>query len=112
MAPAREFPFHSQKCPRLRATNYWKTLIIFSAIALVAVVVPAAHAQLQQPLVFSSAGAVASRNESERETFSNPRYAGKSAASTKYIYLFNELNCGYKNEFGGPGTGLRRADQL
>jgi hypothetical protein len=63
MALAREFPLHSQKNPRLRATNYWKTLIVLSAFAFVVVIVPEAHAQLQQPLVFSSAGAVASRND-------------------------------------------------
>jgi hypothetical protein len=63
MALAREFPLHSQKNPSSRVTNYWKTLIILFTLALVVVIVPEAHAQLQQPLVFSSAGAVASRND-------------------------------------------------
>jgi hypothetical protein len=67
MALAREFPFHSQKNPRSRVTNYWKTLIILAALALAASIVPAARAQLQQPLVFSSAGAVASRNDQTGE---------------------------------------------
>ena len=34
MALVREFPLHSQKSPRSRATNYWKILIIFVALAL------------------------------------------------------------------------------
>jgi hypothetical protein len=63
MAQTREFPLHSHSVPSSRVTNYWKTLIFLAALALAALVVPAARAQLQQPLVFSSAGAVASRND-------------------------------------------------
>src|SRR5580698_7985318 len=58
-----EFPFASLKVPLSPATKYLRTLIILAALALAALSVPATHAQLQQPLVFSSAGAVASRND-------------------------------------------------
>lgn len=63
MAPAREFPAHSHIVPSSRKTNYLKTLIIFANLVLLVLKIPATHAQLQQPLVFSSAGAVASRND-------------------------------------------------
>jgi 6-phosphogluconolactonase (cycloisomerase 2 family) len=63
MAQTREFPAHSHIVPSSRATNYLITLIILPALAFAALIVPAADAQLQQPLVFSSAGAVASRND-------------------------------------------------
>jgi hypothetical protein len=58
-----EFPFASLKVPLSPATKYLRTLIILAALALAALSVPATYAQLQQPLVFSSAGAVASRND-------------------------------------------------
>jgi hypothetical protein len=63
MAQTREFPLHSHKVCSSPPTNYLKTLIILTALVLAASIAPAAHAQLQQPLVFSSAGAVASRND-------------------------------------------------
>lgn len=62
MAQTREFPLHSHKFLLPRATKYLKTLIILTALAS-ATRTPSARAQLQQPLVFSSAGAVASRND-------------------------------------------------
>ena len=63
MAQTRAFPAHSHIVPGSRKTNYLKFLIILSALDFAALTVPAADAQLQQPLVFSSAGAVASRND-------------------------------------------------
>jgi hypothetical protein len=63
MAHTRDFSAHSQKVLRLRATKYLKTLIIPAALVLAASAPPSARAQLQQPLVFSSAGGVASRND-------------------------------------------------
>jgi hypothetical protein len=63
MAQTREFPLHSPDVPSSRSTDYLKTLIILFAMAMAASIVPSACAQLQQPLVFSSAGAVASRND-------------------------------------------------
>jgi hypothetical protein len=63
MAPAREFPACSQQALNSSPKKYWKTLIIASAVALAISFIPTARAQLQQPLVFSSAGAVASRND-------------------------------------------------
>jgi hypothetical protein len=63
MAQTREFPAYSHAVPSSLTTNYLKTLIIFATLAFAALIVPAARAQLQQPLVFSSAGAVASRND-------------------------------------------------
>jgi hypothetical protein len=63
MAQTREFPAYSHKIRASRATNDWKTLIILAVLASAALLVPSAGAQLQQPLVFSSAGAVASRND-------------------------------------------------
>ena len=63
MAHTRDFPAHSQKVLRQRATKYLKTLIIPAALVLAASAPPSARAQLQQPLVFSSAGGVASRND-------------------------------------------------
>jgi hypothetical protein len=63
MAPAREFPLHSHRIPSSRSKEYWKTPIIAAALAAAVASVPSARAQLQQPLVFSSAGGVASRND-------------------------------------------------
>jgi hypothetical protein len=63
MAQTSDFSLPSHKVPRLRARKYLKTLIILSVLALATSIVPSARAQLQQPLVFSSAGAVASRND-------------------------------------------------
>jgi Abnormal spindle-like microcephaly-assoc'd, ASPM-SPD-2-Hydin len=48
---------------RIRARNYWKILISVALFASAAPNLPVCRAQLQQPLVFSSAGAVASRND-------------------------------------------------
>jgi 6-phosphogluconolactonase (cycloisomerase 2 family) len=63
MAQTREFPLHSHNVPISRATNYLKTLMILAVLTAPAAIVPSAHAQFQQPLVFSSAGAVAVRND-------------------------------------------------
>jgi Abnormal spindle-like microcephaly-assoc'd, ASPM-SPD-2-Hydin len=63
MAQTREFPAHSHIAPSLRTTNYLRILIILATLVLASLIVPASRAQLQQPLVFSSAGAVASRND-------------------------------------------------
>ncbi|MGC1484916.1 MAG: hypothetical protein WA789_14055, partial [Candidatus Acidiferrum sp.] len=63
MAPKRDFLLVSGKVPLFRAMNYWKNLIVFSILALATANVPSARAQFQQPLVFSSAGAVAVRND-------------------------------------------------
>jgi hypothetical protein len=62
MALTREFPLHSHEVSHSRSKKYWKALIIV-VFALTSASVPSARAQLQQPLVFSSAGAVASRND-------------------------------------------------
>ena len=51
MALVREFPLHSQKSPRSRATNYWKILIIFVALALQASSALPIYGQTQQPFV-------------------------------------------------------------
>jgi len=63
MAQTREFPLHSHKVSSSPPTNYSKTPIILATLALAVSIAPPALAQLQQPLVFSSAGAVASRND-------------------------------------------------
>jgi hypothetical protein len=63
MAQRREVrTYFCQSCGP-RAKKYWKILIILSVVVSAALQLPTAHAQLQQPLVFSSAGAVASRND-------------------------------------------------
>jgi 6-phosphogluconolactonase (cycloisomerase 2 family) len=63
MAQTRDFSLHSHQVPLARQKKYLKTLIILAALASAAAIAPSARAQLQQPLVFSSAGAVASRND-------------------------------------------------
>jgi len=63
MAQKREIPFDLCKTPRLRAKHYLKILIILCIFSPAAISVPSALAQFQQPLVFSSAGAVATRND-------------------------------------------------
>jgi 6-phosphogluconolactonase (cycloisomerase 2 family) len=63
MALTRDFPIDSQNTPGSCATKYLKTLIILFVLGSMAAIIPSARAQLQQPLVFSSAGAVASRND-------------------------------------------------
>jgi len=63
MAQTREFLLPSHKFLHSCATKYLKILIILAVLASAATSVPSARAQLQQPLVFSSAGAVASRND-------------------------------------------------
>ncbi len=63
MAPTREFPLYSHRVSRSRSEKYLRILMILLTGVLTAVSVPSARAQLQQPLVFSSAGAVASRND-------------------------------------------------
>ncbi|HKN75532.1 MAG TPA: choice-of-anchor D domain-containing protein [Candidatus Acidoferrum sp.] len=63
MAQTCDFRRHSHKVPRSRATQYLKILIILAALTWALSIVPSASAQLQQPLVFSSAGAVAVRND-------------------------------------------------
>jgi hypothetical protein len=63
MAQTRESSVHSHKVSSSLATKYLKALIVLSPLAAMAALILSAHAQLQQPLVFSSAGAVASRND-------------------------------------------------
>ena len=65
MALARAFPLHSHRIPSSRSKEYRKTLILIATATffLAAASAPSARAQLQQPLVFASAGAVASRND-------------------------------------------------
>jgi centrosomal CEP192-like protein len=63
VAQKREFCTYFCRACASRAKNYWKILIILSVVFSAALHLPIAHAQLQQPLVFSSAGAVASRND-------------------------------------------------
>ena len=63
MAQNREFRTYFCQASGSRTKIYWKILIILSVIFAASLFLPAAHAQLQQPLVFSSAGAVASRND-------------------------------------------------
>ena len=62
MAQIRAFSAH--ECCNLlsRRKNYWKILIFF-ALTSANIYAPSARAQLQQPLVFSSGGAVAARND-------------------------------------------------
>jgi hypothetical protein len=53
-------------CPRQRETRrrkHWNPLIFLSASFLSALLPPLCRAQLQQPIIFSSAGAVAVRND-------------------------------------------------
>ncbi len=64
MAQNREFPALFAQRSSSRTTNYWKILIILLRRLFGRLHRPRiAQAQLQQPLVFSSAGAVASRND-------------------------------------------------
>lgn len=88
MAQTRDFPLHSHKVPRSRATKYSKTLMIPAALALAALSAPSAHAQLQQPLVFSSAGAVASRND---QTGALTPVSGSPFASRSPLLAFRLL---------------------
>jgi hypothetical protein len=64
MAQTSDFSLHSHQVRPSGQKKYLKTLMIPAALASAAAMVPSTiHAQLQQPLVFSSAGAVASRND-------------------------------------------------
>ncbi|MGC1365056.1 MAG: hypothetical protein WA829_05110, partial [Candidatus Acidiferrum sp.] len=63
MAQERVFSVLSCKIPRSPRKYYWKALIILSLFFATNLYLPSAFAQLQQPLVFSSAGAVAARND-------------------------------------------------
>ncbi|MGC2890338.1 MAG: choice-of-anchor D domain-containing protein [Candidatus Acidiferrum sp.] len=63
MAQKPEFPLPPGKVSLSRAMNYLKILMIRVVLASAIVSVPAAFAQFQQPLVFSSGGAVAVRND-------------------------------------------------
>ncbi len=63
MAPLRAFSLHFANARRSLTTNYWRILIVLAVLASAAFQLPCARAQLQQPLVFSSGGAVASRND-------------------------------------------------
>ncbi len=63
MAQERDFSVLSCKIPRSPRKYYWKALIILSLFFATNLYLPSAFAQLQQPLVFSSAGAVAARND-------------------------------------------------
>lgn len=63
MAQKRDFRANFRKVPCPRTGNYRNALIILSALFSITVSTPSAVAQFQQPLVFSSAGAVAVRND-------------------------------------------------
>ena len=63
MAHTRAFSVHLTKTLHSRAKNNLKILIFFAALVSAGANVPSALAQFQQPLVFSSAGAVAVRND-------------------------------------------------
>ena len=63
MAHARAFSVHFTKTLHFRPKNYLKLLIFFAALISAGAIVPSAFAQFQQPLVFSSGGAVAVRND-------------------------------------------------
>jgi len=62
MALKREPPL-TGKLLRSCAINYWRTLITSASLFAASVTVPSALAQFQQPLVFSSSGGVAVRND-------------------------------------------------
>ena len=63
MGQARAFSLHSISVSHWRPRHCLKTLMILFFLALVSIRVPSAHAQFQQPLVFSSGGAVAVRDD-------------------------------------------------
>src|SRR6476646_2763948 len=63
MAHARAFSVHFIRTLHLRPKNYLKLLTSFAALISAGANVPSALAQFQQPLVFSSGGAVAVRND-------------------------------------------------
>jgi Cep192 domain 4 len=63
MARLRAFSLHFAHTHRSFTMNHWRILIILEVLAAAFFQVPSARAQLQQPLVFSSGGAVASRND-------------------------------------------------
>lgn len=63
MAQIRAFSHLSTQTNHSRSRKYLKTLIILSVLASAAFNVSSARAQFQQPLVFSSSGAVAVRND-------------------------------------------------
>ena len=63
MAHARAFSVHFIKTPHSCAKIGLKILIFFAALVSASAQAPSALAQFQQPLVFSSAGAVAVRND-------------------------------------------------
>ncbi|MGB8473655.1 MAG: choice-of-anchor D domain-containing protein [Candidatus Acidiferrum sp.] len=63
MAQPRAFSLRFISPSPARSKNYWKTLIILSGLASTAICTPSSRAQFQQPLVFSSSGAVAVRND-------------------------------------------------
>jgi 6-phosphogluconolactonase (cycloisomerase 2 family) len=63
MAQKRDSSSISCKLPGFLSKNYLKALIILCAVFSATAFGPCARAQFQQPLVFSSAGAVAVRND-------------------------------------------------
>src|SRR5580765_4228521 len=63
MAHARAFSVHFTKTRHSCAEYYLRILILFAALISAGANVPCALAQFQQPLVFSSGGAVAVRND-------------------------------------------------
>jgi hypothetical protein len=63
MAQKREFPLYSNLASRSRPKICWRILIFLSGATLAAAAAPMSRAQFQQPLVFSSGGAVAVRND-------------------------------------------------
>jgi hypothetical protein len=63
MAQKRAFLLYSCKLRHSEANNCFKILVILAYFALAAISASPTRAQFQQPLVFSSAGAVAVRND-------------------------------------------------
>jgi hypothetical protein len=63
MALTRQFSACSNKARPSRPKNHWKILIFAALLVLPIAIATPVCAQLQQPFVFSSAGAVASRND-------------------------------------------------
>lgn len=63
MVPSRAFSFRMTNASPLSSKKYWKVLMLAACFASWITCAPRALAQLQQPLVFSSGGAVAVRND-------------------------------------------------
>lgn len=63
MASRRAFSLLFTNIRLSLSKNYWKTLIVIAALLAFLISAPYSFAQFQQPLVFSSGGAVAVRND-------------------------------------------------